>query len=448
MTKQNYSTNLKGEFKYAGFYGISPMKYVQRWMEKRLLEVSEQFPALLLTGPRQVGKTTLLKHLCTPERKYVTLDDFVLRSLAREDPALFLQRFEVPVLIDEIQYAPELLPYLKMIVDERQVNNLVWMTGSQPFHAMQGVSESMAGRVAIINLFAFSRREKHGLDYPQETMNLSSRVPFTESSGIFHEKASAKSDLPVESDEMLTLNDVFTDIWKGFFPVLCTGEVKERDVFYSSYIQTYLERDVRELAQVGDGGTFFKFLRICAARTAQPVNLSKLARDADISVPTAKKYLSVLEMSYQIKLVPSYHNNRTKRAVKAPKMFFLDTGLCAYLTQWSSPETLATGAMNGAFFENYVYVELLKRYANNLKHPSFFYYRDRDKREIDLIIEQNGVIHPIEIKLGATPKKSWVRHFSALENIEKNVGHGFVICLSPHVVPLSRKVTVLNAGII
>ncbi len=424
------------------------MKYVPRWIEQRLLEISEQFPALLVTGPRQVGKTTLLRHLCRPERRYVTLDDFALRSLAREDPALFLQRFEAPVLIDEIQYAPELLPYLKMLVDESREKNLVWMTGSQPLHVMQGVNESMAGRVAIINLFAFTRREKYGLDYPRETIEVSDGVPFIGSPVGSRRKASDETDMSTGLDEALTLKDVFEDIWKGFFPVLCTGEVKERDVFYRSYIQTYMERDVRELAQVGDQATFFKFLRVCAARTAQMVNLSKMARDADISVPTAKKYLSILEMSYQVKLVDAYHDNRTKRAVKSPKLYFLDTGLCSYLTQWSSPETLAAGAMNGALFENYVYVELLKRYVNNLKQPLFFYYRDRDDREIDLIIERDGVLHPIEVKLGATPRKSWIRHFSALTNIDKKIGHGFVICLCPQTMPLSRTVTVLNAGMI
>ncbi|HSA32425.1 MAG TPA: ATP-binding protein [bacterium] len=402
------------------------MQYLPRTLEKHLSAVSAQFPVLLLTGPRQVGKTTLLRKLATPDRREVTLDDHAVRTLAQQDPALFLQRFPPPLLIDEIQYAPELLPYIKMAVDASDKKGLFWLTGSQQFHLMKNITESLAGRVAIVNLLGFSYRERHQLHAPQDDLF----------------SLSSDATAPIE------LSPLFNDIWRGAFPALATGQVLDRDLFYRSYIQTYLERDVRDLAQVGDQKTFYTFLKVCAARSGQILNLSDLARDTDISVPTAKKYLSILEASFQVILLPSYHGNITKRAIKAPKLYFLDTGLCAYLTGWSTPETLLAGAMNGALFENHVVVEILKRYWSDLKNPALYYYRDKEKSEVDLLLERDGRLHPIEIKLGSTPRADWISGIQKLKNAGLPIGNGLVISLSPRTLPLSSDITVVNVGVI
>ena len=399
--------------------------YYTRTLESHILKASKQFPALLLTGPRQIGKTTLLKHLCEDERTYVSLDDLSIRDLANNDPVLFLQRFKPPLLIDEIQYAPDLLPYIKIEADRTRKNGAFWLTGSQQFHLMKGITESLAGRVAIINLFGFSRAEKY-------------------------RKASSRPFLPEKSyqnqNKTIDIDTLFKDIWLGFFPALCAGTVTDSNLFYSSYIQTYIERDIRDLSQVGDSRAFLRFIRVCAGRTAQLLNMSDIARDTDISVTTAKKWLGVLESSFQVFIVPSYHSNLTKRLVKAPKLYFFDTGLCAHLTGWTSPETLMSGSMSGAIFENYVLLEILKSWYYQLKTLNIYYYRDKDKKEIDFLIEQNNMLYPIEVKLGATPKQEWLRQFSVLKKLKKKIGPGVVISFAGNPLPLSESVWAINAG--
>lgn len=406
--------------------------YLHRALEDALLEASAQFPVLLLTGPRQVGKTTLLQHLCSPERRYVTLDDLTLRGLANDDPPLFLERFPPPVLIDEIQYAPKLLPYLKMHADRSKKPGDVWLTGSQHFHMMKGVTESLAGRVAVVNLLGFSRRELE-----QRECRLD---PFLPTANCVEQRQ--------QTSGTSALDDVFRCIWTGFFPALHTNAVKNRDLFYSSYIQTYVQRDVRGLAQVGNQDAFVRFVKACAARTAQLLNLSDLARDVDISVKTAKAWLSILTASYQVALVQPYHSNVTKRLVKTPKMYFLDTGLCAYLTEWSTPETLASGAMRGAIFETYVFAEILKSWWHRTRTPNLHYYRDKDGKEIDLLIEQDQEFHPIEIKLGAMPRRDWAAQFPVLDRLDRPRGDAGVVCLCKEVLPLARSVTAIPVGLV
>jgi len=395
--------------------------YHKRSLKNVWLDASGQFPVLLLTGPRQVGKTTFLQHIRQPQRTYVTLDDPPTRALANEDPALFIKRFEPPLLIDEIQYAPALMPYIKMAVDAAQQPGLFWLTGSQQFLMMKDVSESLAGRVGIINLLGFSQRERAGQHLEVD--------PFLPDSESFQQRL-AFAGAP-------DLRSVYEQIWLGSFPVLVTGDVKNRNLFYSSYLQTYLQRDVRDLAQVGDDASFLKFIRACAARTGQLLNLTDIARDTDVSVTTVKKWLSILRASFQIYLLQPYYTNVTKRAVKTPKLYFLDTGLCSYLTEWATPQTLEAGAMSGAIFETYVFSELLKSYWHRGLQPTLYYYRDKDQKEIDFLLEQNQMLYPIEVKKSATPRKDWLRCFSVLGNLKKTIGRGTVVCLAEKMLPIN-----------
>jgi predicted AAA+ superfamily ATPase len=316
--------------------------YVARTLERFAQAAAGQFPILLVTGARQVGKTTFLRHVSEPERTYVSLDDARILDLARRDPALFLQRFRPPLLIDEIQYAPELLPYLKMEVDKTPRPNLFWLTGSQQFHVMKGVSESLAGRVAVVQLLGFSRRESAGQD--------SDVGPFIPTPTEMQDRG--------RGVESITLQDLYRLIWRGSYPAIALNRDMDRDLFYSSYVQTYLQRDVRDLARVGDELAFLRFLRIAAARSGQLLNLSEFARDADIAVNTAKNWLSILQASGVVYLLEPYHSNLNKRLIKSPKLYFLDTGLCSYLTEWSSPQTLEAGALSGAILETWVVSEM------------------------------------------------------------------------------------------
>ena len=394
-------------------------------MHQALLRLSGQFPVLLLTGARQVGKTTLLRQLAAANRRYVSLDDPLLLEQARREPELFLQRFPAPLLIDEIQYAPGLLPLIKQRVDEAGAAGLFWLTGSQPFHLMRGVSESLVGRVAVLQLYGLSLAEIEGR--PQ--------APFLPTSEV------SVSDRPVP-----TLQQLYQRIFLGGFPALALGQVQDRDIFFSSYLQTYLLRDLRDLAQVGDQASFLRFLRAVAARTAQLLNLSDLARDADIAVNTAKAWLSILESSGLVLRLESWHSNQSKRLVKAPKLHMLDTGLCAYLAGWSSPENLEAGAMSGPILESWVVGEILRSWRHNGKEGRFFHFRDKDQVELDLLIEQDGLLHPVEIKKSARPGQRDLRAFARLASLGVPVGPGTLVCLCAEAHFLNQHVTALPAA--
>ncbi|RMF85037.1 MAG: ATP-binding protein [Nitrospirae bacterium] len=408
-----------------------PKVYYPRALEDRWQEASRQFPVLLLTGPRQTGKTTLLRHLSEPGRSYCTLDDPTLRELAQEDPGLFLQRFPPPVLVDEIQYAPGLLPYVKIAVDQGAGPGAFGVTGSQQFLLLRGVTESLAGRVAVAHLLAMSRRE---------AARAEARLPPFLPAG---EPLEARLQGPPPSGAAL-----YEEIWRGGLPALATGQVADRDLFYASYLQTYLERDVADLTQVGNRTAFLRFLRACAARTAQLLNLSELARDVDVSPATAKAWLSILEASHQVLLLQPYHTSRTTRLVKRPKLYLLDTGLCAYLTEWSTPETLAAGAMAGPILETYVVAEVVKSWWHRLRRPALYFYRDRDGREIDLLLEQDATLYPVEVKRAATPRREWLRPFAALDRLPLRRGPGAVLCLTERPLPLDRRTQALPAGLL
>ncbi len=392
--------------------------YISRTLESFV--ASSRFPVLMLSGARQVGKTTFLRHLSEPDRTYVTLDDPLVQSLAKEDPALFMQRYPPPVLIDEIQYAPELLPHIKIAVDRDRSPGQFWLTGSQQFHLMKGVSESLAGRVGIVQLYGLSRRERIGNDSP----------PFLPISDAIQNR--------LQTGDTLGLKELYRLIWRGDFPAIALDDQMDWNLFYSSYLQTYLQRDIRDLARVGDELSFLRFLRAAAARTAQMLNFSDLARDADVAPNTAKTWLSILQASGIIYLLEPYYTNFTKRLVRSPKFYFLDTGLCAYLTEWSSPETLEAGAMSGPILESWIVSELLKSYRHNGHMPPFYYYRDRDGKEIDLLILRDGTIYPLEIKKTASPNKNHVQNFRVLKKLSMPIGPGGVICLSEHLLPLTE----------
>lgn len=407
--------------------------YIKRALEDTIINVSRTFPVLLVTGPRQVGKTTLLQQLTKEDRKYVSLDDPDVRLLAKTDPALFMQRYTPPVIIDEIQYAPEILPYIKMSVDKSHNKGDFWLTGSQMFHMMKNVSESLAGRVGIVNLLGLSNSEINGIV----------SQPFTTSP----ERLMTR----VENTKAMGVNDIYLRIFKGGMPGLYAQTDISLDTFFSSYINTYLQRDIKDLTQVADEMAFFNFMTIIAARTAKPVIYDEIAKDAGISSPTAKKWLSILVSSHIVALVQPYHNNVLKRAIKSPLLHFLDTGLCAYLLKWGNAQTLEKGPMSGAFFESWVFSEIFKSYLNVGKEPPVFYYRDKDKKEIDLLILQNGTLYPIEIKKSASPGTHAIKHFTVLdpvteperfgvlEQYKMKIGEGAVICMVNNLLPIDKK---------
>lgn len=413
------------------------MAYIKRAAEDTIMQVSKMFPVLLVTGPRQVGKTTLLQRLADIEksqgvhRKYVTLDDPDVRYLAKQDPALFLQRYTPPVLIDEIQYATELLPYIKMSVDRSKKKGDFWLTGSQVFRLMNNVSESLAGRVGIVNLLGLSDAEIY--QEPSE--------PFQTNREHLMKRLNVRRPRG--------LNEIYQRIFKGSMPELYADVNMDWELYYRSYVNTYLQRDIRDLAQVADEMQFYNFMIIVAAHTSKPVVYEELASAAGISSPTAKKWLSILVSSHIIALLQPYHNNALKRVVKMPLLHFLDTGLAAYLLKWGNPEVLERGAMAGAFFESYVFSEIYKSYLNAGKEPPLFYYRDKDQNEIDLLLYQNGTLSPIEIKKAASPAKSAIKNFRALEPVthdsrldkalKVDIGTGSVICMASDLLPVDEK---------
>jgi predicted AAA+ superfamily ATPase len=406
--------------------------YLPRTLELFVKTAEKQFPVLLVTGARQVGKTTFLRHVSKESRTYVTLDDPLVLSLAREDPALFMQRFPPPVLIDEIQYAPKLLPHIKMYVDKEGKPGRFWLTGSQQFQLMKGISESLAGRVGVVNLLGLSRRELIGQCHGS--------MPFLPVADNIRNR--------ISTGGKLTLKDLYRLIWRGAFPAIALHKEVDRDLFYSSYVQTYLQRDIRDLSKVGNEMAFLRFLRASAARSGQMLNMADLARDADVAFNTAKNWLSILQASGIVYLLEPYHSNVTKRLVKTPKLYFLDTGLCAYLTEWSSPETLEAGAMSGPILETWIMAELLKSYWHNGRRAPFYYYRDKDNKEIDLLIVQDGTAYPLEFKKSASPGKDDIRHFQALNKLKIPVGPGGLICMTEQYLPLTPAVQTIPVAAI
>jgi len=398
-------------------------------LERKILETSSHFPVILVTGPRQTGKTTLLSRIKDESRSYVSLDSMPARMLAREDPELFLQRYAPPVMIDEIQYVPELLSAIKISCDARRENGMYWLTGSQQFHLMRGVTESLAGRVAIVTLNGLSAREIAG-DVDRTAPFLPSAIDTVRSGSVFNESL------------------LFERIFRGSYPALVTDEGMDPEQYYSSYVQTYLERDIRELSQVGNLETFYTFLKVMAARSGTTLNMSDIARDCEVSVPTVKQWISLLLATSIVYLLRPWHSNHSSRLIKSPKFYFLDTGLCSFLAGYGSARTLASGPMRGSIFETWCVSEVLKSWWYALREPPVYYYRDKDGAEIDLLFETDGSLYPVEIKLGASPKKDWIKHFSVLDKASQTVGPGAVLCLCRESFPIDRNTVAIPVGCI
>ncbi len=417
------------------------MKYIPRDIEPTLRNAGLEYSSILLIGPRQVGKTTTLRHVFGDDRNYVTLDDLSERKIARDDPALFLQLHKPPVLIDEVQYAPELFSAIKMEIDSGAPPGSFLMTGSQAFHLMELAQESLAGRVAMMHMSALSQHELHRIskhDLHSLDIETEVAVPF-DLDGI------TGRALRMEPTD---LNGLYKRIFIGGLPELASGTKSNRDLYYSSYIETYISRDITALLPGLDILAFNDFIKACACRIGQVLNVHSIASDTGISDNTAKTWLGLLEKSNVAYFLRPYSNNLLKRSITKPKLYFFDTGLVAYLTNYTSSETLSVGALSGAILENYVVNQFRCSFTNRALLPAMHYYRDRDKREIDILIESNGMLHPVEVKRSTNPSPFVARSFDVLENSRAETGCGMVTCSRDSVGALNSEVLLVPIWIL
>ncbi len=399
------------------------MPSIKRTLSKSITRVSKGFKVLLLTGPRQVGKTTLLQNIDQKKRSYVTLDDLTQRVSALSDPAGFIQGLKLPVLIDEVQYAPNLFPYIKIAVDRSQKTGEFWLTGSQQFEMMKNVTESLAGRIGILQL--------QGITLAEEQGRITDTAFLPEANLLKKRRKSAQP---------LTMHQTFQKIWRGSYPVIVMQNARNWEQFYDSYVSTYIQRDVQDYLGIKSKATFLKFMQISAARTGQLINYADMAADIGVSQITIKSWINVLQASGIVILLQPYYKNQTKRLVKTPKLYFMDTGLCSFLTGWLNPEVLERGAMSGAILETYVVSEIIKSYLHHGRTPRVYFYRDNKKNEVDLLIEENGMLYPIEIKKTASPSRIDCKAFDYLNGVKTPLGHGCIICFVSTLVPLAEGI--------
>ncbi len=398
------------------------MVYITRELERKFLRLNDFFKVILVTGARQVGKTTMMRHLASSDRTYVTLDNSMVRELAKSDPVLFFQTYKPPILIDEVQKAPELFEQIKVICDESDEKGLIWLTGSEQFEMMKNVRETLAGRIGILELYSLSEREKSGV--------------------LFDDELGFSIDVLRKRQSLLPKNDIiktFNSIWEGGMPQIQGVESELRQEYFNSYVDTYLMRDITEVGGITDSVKFRRFLSGCASLVSEQVNYRTLAESADIAPTTAKQWLQVLEGLHIVYLLKPYSNNALKRLSKAPKLYFCDTGLCAYLSMWLTPDTLRNGAASGHFYENYVVMELVKNYAYAKSKANITYYRDSNAKEIDVFVEENNVIHPLEIKKSASPDRREVKKYSVLDRASLNRGTGGIICMCEEPIPIDNN---------
>ena len=375
--------------------------YLNRLIEKTIRKVKSTFPVIVVTGPRQSGKSTLLKHIFSGKKSsYLSLEDPGFRSLMMEDPLTYLEKQPKPVILDEIQYLPEITSSIKILADKNRRPGSWFITGSQQFSIMKNVSESMAGRAAILALPPFQLKERH---------------------------------------DIRSLEDFVS---RGSYPELIVNKKIDSRIWYSSYLQTYLERDVRQLLNVADLRDFERCVKLLAARTGQELNYSSLSNDLGVSMPTVKRWVSVLESSYLIFLLPPYFRNFGKRIVKSPKIYFLDTGLLNYLLGITHPRQVLSGPMAGFIFETAVIAEIVKKkYAEGVK-PELYYWRSQNGVEIDLIVSENGADIPYEIKLSSNIKPLFYKNLSSWIALSGNKNRkGFLItdCSKPLPLPSHIK---------
>ena len=410
--------------------------YIKRTMENTIEKMKNAFPVIMITGPRQVGKTTLLNYITNKNKdkkiNFVSLDDLNVRALAVEDPELFLRTYEIPLIIDEFQYAPKLLSYIKIIVDNKRLENLkddkvecnglFYLTGSQAFQTMKNVTESLAGRIGILDLNGLTNREIQGLDGEEFIPDLE----------ILKKRQKTKQ---------LSTLELFDKIIKGSYPELYKNNDVDRNQYFETYIRTYIERDIRQLINVQDEIKFLKFINNVAARTAQELNMSDICNGIGITNATGEKWLSILTNTGIVYLLQPYSNNSVARVVKKPKVYFMDTGLACYLAGYMDSRTLEKSAYNGAIFETYVISEIIKSFINNGldARKYLYYYRDNNGKEIDLLIIKNNVVYPIEIKKSANPGTDAIKNFSIVDKFGMSVGNGGVICMKSELFPIDKN---------
>lgn len=404
--------------------------YINRNIETEVEKIAKQYPVILITGPRQIGKTTLLNYLSKDKNiSYVTLDNIEARKLAIEDPKLFLETYPNPVIIDEFQYAPNILSYIKIEIDnlrtknlDNETNSMYYLTGSQSFLSMKDISESLAGRIGIIDLYGLSLREIENRE----------KHLFIPEIGLLRQMTKPK--------DIKSTKQLYEIIFKGSFPELYKNENIDIERYYENYVRTYIERDIRELINIKDEIKFMKFMTSIAARTGQEVNASEIANDAEVSVPTVNEWLSILVNTGLVILIEPYSKNIIKRVVKRPKLYFMDTGLASFLTKYPNPEILENSAYSGHIFETYVVSEIVKSFTNNGLNAKrmLYYYRDNHGYEIDLIIEYNNKLYPIEIKKSKSPNKDSIKNFKVLNETDMEIANGTVICMADEIFPIDK----------
>ena len=398
------------------------MEYITRELERKFIETNKLFKAVLVIGARQVGKSTMLKYLAREQnRTIVTMDNDYMRDLAKSDPRLFFQTYKPPILIDEIQKAPELLETIKILCDESDERGMFWLTGSQRKKIMEKSQESLAGRLGILRLYGLSQREKAGVLDP---------APLDFS-----------MDCLMQRKELLPDNDinaVFEHIWRGGYADVQNATEEQKQVYYQSYIDNYLIADAVNDEGIQDIQGFKRFIRACAALVGNLVNYKTLGEAAGVSEVTAKKWLGILQDMDVVYLLEPYSNNELQRLVKTQKLYFCDTGLCAFLTRWLTMESLRDGAASGHLYENYVVMELVKNYTYARSTALLSFYRDSNAKEIDVFVEENGRIHPLEIKKSANPDKREVKKFAVIDKTTLEKGAGGVVCMFPQPFPIDR----------
>ena len=394
-----------------------------REVKERIKKINDTFRVLVVTGPRQVGKTTLLESLSTKNMTKVSLDDETLRKEAQENPKIFLDSYPTPLFIDEVQYAPQLFPYIKMKVDQDKTRGQYWLSGSQLFDLMKNVTESLAGRAGIVKMNSFT--------YSEIIQNTEKEIFDPEN---------------LKESKYIDVNEAFERIFNGGMPELYDIPNMDRNDFYYSYINTYIEKDIKKIKNIGNVESFKKFMRDVAIRTGTTLNYSDIANDVGVSVNTVKEWISILVSTGILYLLEPYSSSKIKRLTHMPKIIFMDMGLACYLANWESAKALQLDKMSGHFFESYVVSELIKSYDNKGIRLEISHFRNKETEEIDLIIFKNNTLYPLEIKKTANPTKEMMKNFKYLEKDDKKIGTGGIICLYDKLMKIDENNYIIPLG--